>query len=150
MYDYMVNHITGTSIELMGRYNIGYIEDNKITESYNKYYLREGSFENLNKIKEKLKDKELKYIPDDISNGCRNIKNDNESNHRSTKYFKPDPDKNKYQYGGNIKNDREYNRNKLDPALYVQTSSINKSKRLSKELLQMPSKSYLSNSEQPI
>ena len=98
MYEYMLNNITATNLELMGRYNIGHIEDNKIIESYNKYYISESSFANLEKVKEmeeKLKDKVLKYIPDDNNNG--NINNDHKSNHGTTKYFKRNSNKNKHQ-----------------------------------------------------
>ena len=61
-YQYMMENITATTLELYGRYNISdpFNDFPERTELYNKYYVSSTAFNNLKKIKEELKNKKNK------------------------------------------------------------------------------------------
>ena len=64
MYQYMVDNITATTIELYARYNIS-LDFPKTTIAYNKYYVNNSAFANIEKVKmreELRKKKKEEYI----------------------------------------------------------------------------------------
>jgi hypothetical protein len=76
MYEYMVENITATTIELYARYDIS-IGFPKTTIAYNKYYVDSSAFANIEKVKlrEELRKKKKKNILRKSKKKMRKLRN---------------------------------------------------------------------------